>query len=120
MAERPTISHGMQVLTSDGEMLGTVEERREDGFMLRRMSGGEERIPDMWIHQVGSQVLLNRTGAEAQAGWKSMQFETSTGNRPGAPSEEREPAGKQQSWIMWLAIAVALLIAAFLILPNLT
>jgi len=122
MAERSMIAPGMQVVTSDGELLGTVGDRRDDGFLLRRMSGGgEERIPDMWIHDVDTQVRLNRTGAEALAGWKSMQFQTSSGTRPGAPDEEkRKEAAGSRSWIVWLVIAAVLLLAAILLLPNLT
>jgi hypothetical protein len=118
----PGINSGMQVLTSDGEVLGTVERASTDGFLLRRMTGQDsEKIPELWIHRVDDHVHLNRTGAEALAGWKSLQFQTSAGEKPGAPVEETSAArGGNRSWLLWIALALVILIAAFLLLPRLT
>lgn len=117
--EKRALAPGMQVLTSDGELLGTVEEPKSDGFMLRRMSGGDparEPIPDMWVQRVDESVHLNRTGAEAVSGWKSLKFRTTQGDTPGLPEEERlrrdENAGP--SWIVWAAIAAIVVIAALI------
>jgi hypothetical protein len=120
MAENRGIAQGMQVLTSDGELLGTVDAPASDGFMLRRMGPSnptQEAIPDMWILRVDEQVHLNRTGAEALAGWKSRSFETSSGERPGAPDDARvEKEGRRSSsWLIWVLVAlVALAVAALL------
>lgn len=119
MAENREIAPGMQVLTSDGELLGTVDAPATDGFMLRRMGPSDptqETIPGMWILRVDEQVHLNRTGAEALAGWKSRRFETSSGERPGAPDDAREEQqGRRRGWLIWvLAALVALAVAAVL------
>lgn len=119
--EHRDIARGMQVLTSDGELLGTVDRPSGQGFMLRRMGSGdrEETIPEMWVHRVDEHVHLNRTGAEAVAGWKSLQFQTSSGERPGAvhdaASERRDSGGT--NWLLWLAIA-AVAILAILVLTG--
>jgi hypothetical protein len=119
--EHRDIARGMQVLTSDGEVLGTVDRPSNEGFMLRRMGSQdrEETIPDMWIHRIDDHVHLNRTGAEALAGWKSLQFQTSSGERTGAVAEDRreEQRSGGMGWILWLAIA-AIAILAILVLTG--
>lgn len=99
-------TQGMQVLTSDGEFLGTVEDVVPDGFMIRR-SGGDNPIvpvPEPWIADIDERVHLNRTGAEASAGWQAMQFKK--GDKP-APEPGRDKA--HSSSATNLAIFLALL-----------
>ncbi len=122
--ENRDIARGMQVLTSDGELLGTVDRPASEGFMLRRISSAdcEETIPEMWVHRVDEHVHLNRTGAEAVAGWKSLQFQTSSGERPGAVEEAKEPAqrsGAGMGWVLWLAIAAVALLAILILTGQL-
>ena len=119
--EHREIAPGMQVLTSDGELLGTVDRPSDQGFMLRRMGAGEreETVPEMWVHRVDEHVHLNRTGAETVAGWKSLQFQTSSGDRPGAVDDTREakPSRSDTSWLLWVAIA-AVAVLAILVLTG--
>ena len=121
--EHRDIARGMQVLTSDGEVLGTVDRPSNEGFMLRRMGSQdrEETIPDMWIHRIDDHVHLNRTGAEALAGWKSLQFQTSSGERTGAVAEDRreEQRSGGMGWILWLAIAAIAILAIFVLTGQL-
>lgn len=122
MTDDRTLARGMQVLTSDGELLGTVEGPASSGFMLRRMGPNDaapETVPKMWVHRIDESVHLNRTGAEALAGWKSMQFETSSGERPGAPEPARADADQGgRSWLIWLVLAIVVL-GALLLLSQL-
>jgi hypothetical protein len=121
--EHRDIARGMQVLTSDGEVLGTVDRPSTEGFMLRRMGSAdrEETIPEMWVHRVDDNVHLNRTGAEALAGWKSLQFKTSSGERPGAihdvHDEDRRNGG--MGWLLWLAIAAVAILAVLVLTGQL-
>ena len=121
--EHREIARGMQVLTSDGELLGTVDRPSNEGFMLRRMGSGdrEETIPEMWVHRVDDHVHLNRTGAETVAGWKSLQFQTSSGEHPGAVGETREEerSGGGMGWLLWLAIAAVALLALLVLTGQL-
>ena len=123
MAENRAFAPGMQVLTSDGELLGTVERPASDGFMLRRMGASDptqETIPDMWVHRVDEHVHLNRTGAEALAGWRSLRFKTSDGTSPGAPADAQADAGRGTSmlWIILLLVAAAAAVAAYLLFAQ--
>jgi len=113
MPERMAVSKGMQVVTADGELLGTVDGESRGGFMLKRLGGrtdgSETTIPELWIDRVDDHVHLNRTGAEAVAGWKSLKFQTSSGDRPGVPDamrEERAAARSGISPLIWLVIAL--------------
>jgi len=123
MAEHRAFAPGMQVLTSDGELLGTVERPASDGFMLRRMGASDptqETIPDMWVHRVDEKVHLNRTGAEALAGWRSLRFKTSDGVRPGAPTDAQADTrrGTFMLWAILMVVAAVAAIAAYLLLAQ--
>ena len=110
--EHSRIAPGMQVLTSDGEYIGNVDHPREDGFTLRRLTGSDgehERVPSLWVHRVDEQVHLNRTGAEAIAGWKSLKFTPSSGTAPAHPTtaEKHPVAGdSNMKWLLWVVLAV--------------
>jgi hypothetical protein len=123
MPERTAISKGMQVVTADGELLGTVDGESKGGFMLKRMGPTADRdettIPDMWIARVDDHVHLNRTGAEAIAGWKSLKFKTSSGDRPGVPEAMRhdtEAARPANPWLLWLVLALVAIAAVVAVL----
>lgn len=107
-------TQGMQVLTSDGEFLGTVEDVNSNGFMIRR-SGSDSPavpVPEPWIADIDERVHLNRTGAEANAGWQAMQFRK--GDKA-APEGGREPP--HSTFSTNLAIFLALLaVVVFVIL----
>ena len=122
--ENRGFARGMQVLTSDGELLGTVDRPSDQGFMLRRISASdrEETIPEMWVHRVDEHVHLNRTGAEAVAGWKSLQFETSSGDRPGAIADRDadRKSGTGAGWLLWLAIAAVAILAVLVLTGTLS
>jgi hypothetical protein len=109
----------MQVLTSDGEYIGNVDNPGEEGFMLRRLTGSDaERVPTLWVHRVDEHVHLNRTGAEAIAGWKSLKFTSSSGTAPAhAAGASKSPAasGFNSKWLLWALLAlVAVAILAML------
>src|SRR5829696_1042596 len=117
MPERMAISKGMQVVTADGELLGTIDGESRGGFMLKRMgpaADGDHTIPDLWIDRVDDHVHLNRTGAEAVAGWKSLKFKTTSGDRPGVPDamrDDRTAAAAGTSWVLWLVLALVAIAA---------
>lgn len=112
MVEHSRMAPGMQVLTSDGEYIGNVDNPGEEGFMLRRLTGSDaERVPALWVHRVDQHVHLNRTGAEAIAGWKSLKFTTSSGTAPAHGDDaSKSPAaasGFNMKWLLWALLAVA-------------
>jgi hypothetical protein len=122
--EQSKVSPGMQVLTSDGEYIGNVGSHREDGFTLRRLTGAEgeqEQVPTLWIHKVDQHVHLNRTGAEAIAGWKSLSFKTSSGSAPiGLTSAEKRPSANAANvkWLLWIGLAVVAILISLVLFRN--
>lgn len=119
MVEHSRIAPGMQVLTSDGEYIGNVDNPGEEGFMLRRLTGTDaERVPALWVHRVDEHVHLNRTGAEAIAGWKSLKFTTSSGDAPAhAADGEKRPAvaGTNAKWLLWAVLAVVAILVLMML-----
>jgi hypothetical protein len=115
------IAPGMQVLTSDGEYIGNVGDPGDDGFTLRRLTGsedGHEKVPTLWVHRVDEHVHLNRTGAEAIAGWKSLKFTTSSGAAPAhAAGGDRSPAapGPNSKWLLWAVLAVVAILVLMML-----
>lgn len=99
----------MQVLTSDGEFIGTVEDMTHDGMVVRRVVGDERAmVPERWIHHVDREVHLDRTGAEVTAGWQAMAFQ-STSARKDVPAQTTRPA-QQRTLLIVAVVAVVVLI----------
>lgn len=75
MAIRDDIRDGMQVLGSDGGMIGTVDGGAEgDQFKLKRDhagAGAHHYLPLEWIDRVDDHVHLNVTAATARDRWES-------------------------------------------------
>jgi hypothetical protein len=113
----------MQVVTSDGEFIGTVENPTPDGFTLRRLNasdGPEETVPSLWVDAVDQQVRLNRSGAETVAGWKSLKFKTSSGDLPANPAANAAtPAATSSKLWLWILLGVvAIAILLFLLMAG--
>lgn len=108
-------ARGMQVLTSDGEFLGTVEKAEADGLIITRTgpgAGSHAAIPEPWIAEIEDFVRLNRTGGEAAAGWKAMQFQVNRG--PPVPEHGSTPASNR-NWL-WLVLLVIVGLAIIILL----
>ena len=115
MLDPTRIAREMQVVTSDGEFLGTVGDVDADGITIKRLggAGSHERIPLDWIGTADQQVVLNRSGAEAMAGWRSAQFAPAETKKDTAPSPA---APTRPNWLIWIAVAVVILLLLMLLL----
>lgn len=106
----PRIARNMQVFTADGEYIGLVRDTGSVDFELERGGSGEaglERIPAEWVDRVDQHVHLNRTGAEAVAGWKSARFVAPDSSAAAAPPATQ---AARPNWIVWAIVAVALVL----------
>lgn len=111
-------AQGKQVLTSDGEFLGTIEDVATDGFVIRRPGGDSPTapLPELWIADIDDRVHLNRTGAEAAAGWQAMQFKKSDKPMP-ETGREKPQRTNSVTWLIFLAlVAIMLLIILALLM----
>lgn len=111
---RADIGHGMQVLGSDGGMIGRVDGLEGDRIKLQRDAAGQGNhhfIPVDYVDRVDEHVHLNVTAAVARERWM-----TGTGAAAAAaPVAERTAARGGMGWLPWLIgalIVLALLIFA--------
>lgn len=109
------IRNGMQVIGSDGGMVGTVDSLEGERIRLQRAApagGGEHHyIPAAWVTRVDDHVHLDREAALARDEWT-----TETGS-PAAASAAR-PAPSQDPgrsrWVPWTIGLIGLLLVLYL------
>lgn len=120
MADLKGIREGMQVLGSDGGMVGEVAGVHGDHIHLRPtppVEGGADRtVPKTWVAHVDQHVHLNREAALVRDTWGSGEGHVIPPSRRAAAPAAREPAhsGVGKSWFLWLL--GALLLAAIIFL----
>lgn len=101
---RDDIKHGMQVIGSDGAVVGTVDGMEGDAIKLQRgdsADGNHHFVPISQVERVDEHVHLNVTGTAARAGWVPAAGATA---RTAATAER---AG--MNWLPWVIGAVVLL-----------
>lgn len=109
-------ARGMQVITSDGELIGTVADARPDGLTVVRLGaaeGEQQTVPGGWIEKIDRQVHLNRSGAEAVAGWRASTF---TQDRHAHKDTPAQP-GMASRWI-WLLLVLLVVLAVIMIVVG--
>lgn len=112
MIDSSRIRNGMVVVASDGEAVGAVDGVEGDRLKLTRKDSTDNRhhlIPMAWVASVDERVHLNRTRADAVAGWG-----TATGAATGAATHHVAPA-KRTNLLPWILGALALLALLFLL-----
>ncbi|RJF85861.1 DUF2171 domain-containing protein [Sphingomonas cavernae] len=111
-------ARGMQVLTADGELIGTVENGSPEGLVIKRLGSAEgelQTIPHDWVDSVDRQVRLNRTGGEAAAGLKAKAFEREA--HPGRGKQDGR-TGFRIGPAIWLILVLVVIAIALLILMR--
>lgn len=107
MVEMRGVRDGMQVLGSDGGMIGAVAGVHGDHLHVRPTPPDDIDtyiVPFAWVARVDDHVHLNRDAALVRDTWKHAQHTVS--------GHEREAAhtGVGRSWLVWLIGAVLLLL----------
>lgn len=120
MVDKSGIREGMQVIASDGGMVGQVLGLHGDHIHVEPTApvhGGDHTVPRKWVDRVDDHVHLNRDAALVRDTWGSGEGH----ERPAAAvpprtaasaTAVREPAhkGMGKSWIVWLLGAILLLL----------
>ncbi len=110
MADTRNIRHDMQVLGSDGGMIGKVDGVEGKVFKLQRapeLGGGEHHfVPLHWVERVDDHVHLNVPAATARDRYGT---EASNAGHAAIPDDEGGIG-----WLPWLIGALLLLLAAIL------
>lgn len=106
---REDIAHGMQVLGSDGAVLGLVDGVEDTAIKLQRgdsADGIHHFVPLDSVDRVDEHVHLNVTSTAARAGWVPAAGAGTTG---AASHHAAEGARKGMSWLPWVIGALLLL-----------
>ena len=125
MTGRDMIRQGMEVLGSDGGMVGRVMGLHESHIHVEPTApvhGGDHVVPLKWIARVDDHVHLDRNAALVRDTWGSGEgheipsaaAHSSALNDGGRA--DRHPAGREggKSWIVWAIGAILLLIIVLL------
>lgn len=108
MADIGEIREGMQVLGSDGGMVGRVAGLHDDHIHVEpdapHPAGGQRIVPRSWVARVDDHVHLNRDAALVRDTWTSHGAGAATATT--AVASDREG----RSWLPWL-LGLALLAA---------
>ena len=108
------IRDGMQVIGSDGGMVGRVTRLHGDHIHVEpdapEPAGGDHLVPQRWVARVDDHVHLDRTAALVRDTWQPASAEADSGKEDDAP-------GGGGKWL-WILGAVALAIALYLVLGG--
>lgn len=106
MADREDIRHDMQVLGSDGGMIGRVDGVEGERIKLKRdaeIAGAQHHyVPMRWVARVDEHVHLDRTAALAREEWT-----VGDGATPAAAVRSED---RRSNWVPW-AVGIVLLLA---------
>ena len=111
MADVRSVREGMQVLGSDGGMVGAVAAVHGDHLHVRAtppIEGVEAHlVPSSWIARVDQHVHLDREAALVRDTWRPADHVVT-----GAHVHEPAHSGVGKSWIVWL---IGLILLALII-----
>lgn len=109
MAHTNNIRTGMQVLGSDGGMIGRVTGLHGDHIHIQPDAPepeGDRLIPSRWVARVDDHVHLDRDAALVRDTWGTTEKAGATG----PIVHEAAHKGMGRSWIVWLIGAILLLV----------
>ena len=131
MAGSDDIRPDMQVIASDGGMVGTVDGVEGDRIKLKRAAetggGGHHFVPTSWVARVDDHVHLDREAALVRDSWQNemgagaaaaadagMAGSTAASPAditppPARPRQEEERKSNLLPWLIGLALLAALL-----------
>ena len=121
MADLRGVRPGMQVLGSDGGMIGVVDVMEGDRIAVRSTAepGGEHHhIPRSWVARVDDHVHLDRTAAVARDAWKSHSEDMPSHHASGHAHDHHQGARKVR-WLPWLVLAALVLLGLYVLVRGL-
>ena len=115
MADTHRIREGMQVIGSDGGMVGRVLGLHDDHIHVEPTApvhGGDHTISREWVSHVDDHVHLSREASLVRDRWGSGEGHAHPAAAPTPPAHSHGAAhsGMGKSWIVWLIGAILLLL----------
>ena len=119
MADTHNIREGMQVLGSDGGMVGRVLGLHGDHIHIEPTApvhGGDHTIPRDWVARVDEHVHLSRDASLVRERWGSGEGHAMPAAAARGSTDAHGDAhrGVGKSWIVWLIGAILLLLIVVL------
>ena len=110
MAQAHEIREGMQVLGSDGGMVGTVDGVEGDRIKLTRDAAGTHHyVPLAWTARIDEHLHLDRSAALVRDSWTAETGPTGYGAREAAATD-RPAAASKWVWVIGAILLVLILI----------
>ena len=113
------IREDMQVLGSDGGMIGRVDGVTGDRIKLKRSAeagGGVHHFIAMaWVARVDDHVHLDRSAALAREGWTAEGGSAGAGS--GAPRADAY-SRRGSNWVIWIAVAALVLVTLYALING--
>ena len=117
MAQNGNIREGMEVLGSDGGMVGRVKGVHGDHVHVEPTApvhSGDHIVPRKWVARADDHVHLDREAALVRDTWGEGHPIPQAGATRAAPPRKAEREGTGKSWIVWAIGALLLLFILFL------
>ena len=112
------IREGMQVLGSDGGMVGRVTGTHGDHIHVQpdppASHGGEHIVPRSWVARTDDHLHLNRDAALVRETWTTHGEDHVAGTAAPVHVDHRSRKSGGKSWIVWLIGAILLLLIIIL------
>lgn len=121
MAHNDNIREGMEVIGSDGGMVGRVKALHGDHIHIEPTApvhAGDHTVPRNWVARADDHVHLDREAALVRDTWGSGEGHVipparpaatpAAAGAPGTPEASHSRSGK--SWIVWLIGGILLLL----------
>ncbi len=142
VSEHHVIRDGMQVIGSDGGMIGEVDGTEATRIKLKRGPGGGPHhfIPLTWVARVDEHVHLDRSAALAREGWVAEGAagagigaagaagaagvgaaglgRDDPARRPSAYGVKEGPVGSQRRALPWLLLAAAVVLLTVFLMRS--
>ncbi|HEY6916458.1 MAG TPA: DUF2171 domain-containing protein [Allosphingosinicella sp.] len=115
MATLGSVRSGLQVLGSDGGMIGIVDAIEASRIRLHSTAEpvGEYHIPSNWVDRVDEHVHLSVTAAVARERWESAgEAAPAAGTRPGTTGDRADGRRNIFAWILGAIFVLAILVFA--------
>lgn len=109
MTDRHSIQNNMDVVTSDGAVIGQVSGMEGENIRLLEVDpvgpGGPRMLPINWVDRVDNRVHLNKSRADALA---FLQGGTETTTLRGAREVHVSDEPSRMGWLPWLLLLLGL------------
>ena len=119
MANVQNVRNGMQVLGSDGGMIGTVSGIEGDQIAVTHAgehAGHHHHVPSSWVARVDEHVHLDRTAATAWDSWKAHGGGATGGQARGTEVRGEAATDRPARGSKWVWIVGAIMLLIIIIL----